>query len=63
MGITDDLEESSFVGLVGLEKVSERMEELDLGSVDTLGWFVLQRERKKWGSTWRQKQGQGFVCA
>lgn len=33
--ITGDLEESSFVGLVRLEKVLERMEKLDLMSIDT----------------------------
>lgn len=33
VAITGDLEESSFMGLVGPEKVSARMGELDLGSI------------------------------
>ena len=36
VGITDDLEDSSVVGFVGLEIVSERMGELDPGSMTTL---------------------------
>lgn len=47
MGIIGDLGESGSVELVGLEKVSERMRELDQRSMDTLWGFVLQRERKK----------------
>lgn len=33
VGITGDLKERGFVGLVGLEKVSERMGKLDLWSI------------------------------
>ena len=61
MDITGDLEESSFVELVGLDKV---LENGTTGSREYRHLVMVwaSKGKKKCGRTWRAKWGQGFVC-